>query len=236
MKEESVDFDPSTTDKRDFYANFLSNYKPPVEASRHFASIPWTNDWLTNPAYKVIPFWSRHAKSSGEDYFFANTINTTKTIPHMVTLQLTDFITPEPSDGASAPGAPRPSATTDSNTVTCRAPELVYLLQLGERGIDGHPGVIHGGITCALLDETMSVLVSQHLSNAAPRPKGQIFTANLSTNFRAPVETPATVIIKCWLVRRDTRKWLTKGQIEDSNGRVLAEANAIWVVAQKSRM
>jgi acyl-coenzyme A thioesterase PaaI-like protein len=236
MKEESIEFDPSTTDKREFYANFLSQYQPPVDASRHFASISWTNNWLTNPTYKVIPFWSRHAKSSGEDYFFANTINTIRTVPHMVTLQLRDFTTPEPGDGASVAGSAQAVVVYDSTPANRRSAELVFLLQLGEHGIDGHPGVIHGGVTCALLDETMSVLVSQHLTNATPRPQGQIFTANLNTSFRAPVATPATVIIKCWLIRREKRKWLTKGQIEDEHGRILAEANAIWVVAQKNKI
>lgn len=234
MKEEPLDFDPSTTDKRAFLSAFLAQYQPPVEASRHFASIPWTNNWLSSPAYKAIPFWSRHSKSSGEDHFFANTINTTKTIPHMVTLQLRNLVTPEPSDAAasaSAPGPTQPTVTDNS-----RPPELVFLIQLGENGVDGHPGVIHGGVICALLDEMMSTVVAQHLNNASPRPKGQIFTANLNTNFRAPVITPAAVILKCWLVRRDVRKWLTRSQIEDESGRVLAEANAIWVLVGENKI
>lgn len=235
MKEEPLEFDHLTADKREFHSAFLAQYQPPVEASRHFASIPWTNKWLSSPAYKPIPFWSRHSKSSGEDYFFANTINTTKTIPHMVTLQLRDLVTPEPSDTPSAssavPGPTQPTVTDNS-----RPPELVFLIQLGPNGIDGHPGVIHGGVICALLDEMMSTVVAQHLNNASPRPKGQIFTANLNTNFRAPVTTPAAVILKCWLVRRDMRKWLTRSQIEDESGRVLAEANAIWVVVRENKI
>jgi len=238
MKEELIDFDPSRTDKREFYIKFLSQYQPPAAASRHFASIPWTNKWLTSPAYNVMPFWSRHAKSSGEDYFFAKTINTAKTIPHMVALGLKDLITPEPSDRAPevGSGSPQAIATTGGTAVSGQSPELVCLIQLGERDLDGHPGVIHGGVICALLDDTMSVVLALHLNNVTPRPSGSVFTANLNTNFRAPVQTPATVIIKCWLVRRDTRKWLITAQIEDQNGRALAEANAIWVVVQRSNL
>lgn len=232
MKEEPIDFNPSTTDKRKFYSAFLSNYKAPAEAVDHFASIPWTREWLNNAAYRTVPFWSRHVKASGEDYFFGNTINTKQTIPHLVTLQLKEFVTPEPSDASSSP-----KSTSDANPPINRGPaELVFLIQLGERGVDGHPGVIHGGVTCALLDEMMSACIAQHLDNARPRPQGQIFTANLNTNFRAPVTTPAAVVLKCWLLRRDKRKWLTKGQIEDESGSVLAEANAIWVVVSGNKI
>ncbi|KAK5044421.1 hypothetical protein LTR84_011293 [Exophiala bonariae] len=237
MKEEFIEFDPSITDKRTFYSTFLSNYNPPVQAINHFASIPWTNKWLSNPAYKIIPFWSRHVKTSGEDTFFGNTINTTETVPHFIMIQLKDFITPEPSDASSGTKLASDANAHNNNPPINRGPaELIFLLQFGERGVDGHPGVIHGGVICALLDETMSAVISQHLDNATPKPRGQIFTANLNTSFRAPVTTPAAVILKCWLVRRDKRKWLTKGQIEDESGRVLAEANAIWVLVPENKI
>ena len=236
MKETDLDLDASTPDKANFVNNFLTHEKPPKEAMQHFASIPWTNSWITDPAYESVPFWSRHLKSSGEDYFFARTINTPITVPHMISLRLKDLKSPEaegwkPDEDTSTCGTSSKKAAVD------KQPELVVLVQFGERGVDGHPSMIHGGVTCALLDEIMSLLVTSHRMNRpVPELSGSLFTANLTTSFRAPIPTPGQVLVKCWLVRRERRKWLTKGQIVDRQGQILAEGDAVWVVARKSKI
>lgn len=229
MKETPV---PSSTDK-DFMVHFLTDNRPPQDAVDHFRSIPWLNNYLSSPLYDLLPTFSRHLKADGEDYFFSRTVNTPSTIPHMVTLQLKNMRTPEPVSGSTQ------AQTTPSRTpvVAPEYPDAVVMLSLGKSGIDGHPGIIHGGMTCALLDETMGLLVMLHDNNIrGPGPRDALFTANLNVSYRLPIPTSADYLVKLWLVQRQGRKWFSKGQITDKDGKVYADADGLWVVASRSKI
>lgn len=232
MKETTAD--SSQMSEADFMAQFLDLHKPPQEAIDYFHSVPWLSKYLSSPAYKLIATFSRHLKASGEDYFFSRTLNTPTTIPHFLTLQLTDFKTVEPVKGNVKAQTTPPGRTT---TVAPEYPDAVAMISLGNPGIDGHPSVIHGGVTCALLDETMGLLVMLHDNNVrGPGPRDALFTANLNVSYRAPIPTPANYLIKLWLVQRQGRKWFSKGQIIDGDGRVYAEADGLWVVANREKL
>lgn len=232
MKEETEE--STSLSHGDFMSSFLTRHHPPAESVAHFQSVPWLNKYLSSPKYKIIPTFSRHLKSSGEDYFFSRTINTPSTIPHMISLQLSDLKTPEP--------IPTTASTSDSSshrtpTNVPENPDAVMLLSLGSPGLDGHPSVIHGGMSCAILDETMGLLVMLHDNNIrGPGPRDSLFTANLNVSYRAPVPTPSNLIVKTWLVSRQGRKWRSKGQIVDEDGKVLAEADGLWVVARRDKI
>ena len=237
MKEEDIELDVSAPDRPAVRAKFIQTYNPPQQALQHFASITWTNAWLQNPSYHIVPCWSRHKKSSGEDFFFSKTINSEKTVPHMVPLTLRDLSTPDVTSPTANANTAQANSSYDYTAITSTPAELVVLVQLGALGVDGFPNVIHGGVTCALLDEIMSMLVAQHRINLPGGVlDGSLFTVNLNTNFRAPVQTPGPVVVKCWLVRRHKRKWLTRGQIEDEYGRILADADAVWVVTRSEKI
>lgn len=232
MKETTAD--SSQMSESDFMVNFLTTHKPPQEAKDYFHSVPWLDKYLSSPVYKLIPTFSRHLKASGEDYFFSRTLNTPTTIPHFLTLQLKDFKTPEPVTGNVQPQTAPQSRTP---AVAPEHPDAVAMISLGNPGVDGHPNVIHGGVTCALLDETMGLLIMLHDNNVrGPGPRDALFTANLNVSYRAPIATPANYLIKLWLVKRQGRKWFSKGQITDHDGKVYAEADGLWVVATRAKL
>jgi acyl-coenzyme A thioesterase PaaI-like protein len=216
------------TDQMDFLSKFMTAHRVPEDARRHFASIEWTNKHLSNPLYKAVPTFSRVLKDSGEDYFFSRTISSPSTIPHLVTLQLNDFpFKPETPKGQL-------KLRTSHNEVTQvpENPDCIMLLELGRPGLDGHPSVIHGGMACAILDEMMGLCVMLHHQHVSG-PRDSLFTVSLNVTYRAPVPTPSDVLVRCWLVGREGRKWLSRGQIVDKDGNVMTEAEGLWVLAKR---
>lgn len=231
MKEDTEESSHMST--ADFMKTFLDTHSPPQEAVQHFQSAPWLNNLISSPKYKVIPTFSRHLKSSGEDYFFSRTINTECTIPHMISLQLRDFVTVEPGANASAP------TITDHRTPTVAPehPEAITMLAIAGPGLNGHPETLHGGVTCAILDETMGLLIMLHDNNVHGNgPRDSFYTANLNVTYRAPVPAPSDIMVKSWLVKRQGRKWYSKGQIVDKQGTVLVEADGLWVSTKRQKL
>lgn len=219
----------------DFMTTFLDRNYPPTESIEYFKSVTWLGSHISSPHYKIIPTYSRHLKSSGEDYFFSRTINTEATIPHMISLQLQNFVTPEPTTGTSS--TQQNFERHKQKTVVPENPDMLMLLTLGKQGLDGHPSTIHGGVTCALMDESMGLLVMLHDNNIrGPGPRDSLYTANLNVSYRAPVPTPGDLLIKTWLVSRQGRKWFSKGQLVDKDGNVLAEADGLWVTARRDKI
>ena len=215
-------------EQMDFMSKFITTHRVPEDARKHFASVPWTNRYLSNPLYKAIPTFSRVLKDSGEDYFFSRTVSSPSTIPHLVTLQLTDFKTPP----ESAKGQLKQRQSHNEVTKVPDNPDCVMLLALGRPGLDGHPSVIHGGMACAILDEMMGLCVMLHHQHISG-PRDSLFTASLNVTYRAPVPTPGDVLVKCWLVGREGRKWLAHGQIVDKDGVVMTEAEGLWMLAKR---
>ncbi|KAI1612057.1 HotDog domain-containing protein [Exophiala viscosa] len=216
------------THEMDFMSRFITSHRVPEDARNHFASIEWTNKHLSNPLYTAIPTFSRELKESGEDYFFSRTVSSPSTIPHLVTLQLKEFPVPRES--------PRGTLKTGQNhtkvTEVPENPDCIMLLTLGRPGLDGHPSVIHGGMACAILDEMMGLCIMLHHQHISG-PRDSLFTANLNVTYRAPVPTPNDVLVRCWLVGREGRKWLSRGQIVDKDGLVMTEAEGLWVLTKR---
>lgn len=234
MKETTAD--SSQMSDSDFMVHFLDTHKPPQEAVDHFHSIPWLSKHLSSPLYKLIPTFSRHLKATGEDYFFSRTLNTPNTIPHFLTLQLKDLQTPEPTTGPKIQPQTTPTSPR-TTTIVPEHPDALALISLGPRGLDGHPSTIHGGVTCALLDETMGLLIMLHDNNVrGPGPRDALFTANLNVSYRLPIATSRDYLIKLWLTRRQGRKWFSKAQVTDEEGKVYAEADGLWVVANRDKL
>lgn len=232
MKEEAQD--SSKMSDSSFMETFIERQRPPQEAIDYFLSIPWLQNHIQDASYKIIPTFSRHLKTSGEDYYFSRTINTKQTIPHFVSLQRRDFVTPALST-AGASSRDIPSHT--NKTIVPVQPDCLILISLGKQGLDGHPSTIHGGVTCAILDETMGLLVMLHDNNIrGPGPRDSLYTANLNVSYRAPIPTPGEILVKTWLVSRQGRKWHSKGQILDKSGTILAEADGLWVTARRQKI
>jgi uncharacterized protein (TIGR00369 family) len=85
----------------------------------------------------------------------------------------------------------------------------------------GYPGVLHGGITCALLDETIGRTLVRHDIWA--------MTVNLNVRFHKPIplEVPLTVVGEMSRLRSRTLEG--KGEIRLPDGTVGASAEAKYI-------
>lgn len=87
----------------------------------------------------------------------------------------------------------------------------------------GYPGVVHGGIVAAMLDE---VCGRAHMGGDPPR---FMFTARLEIRYRhnVPVGKPLRLVGR--VARSKTRIATASGEIFDAEGDLLAEAEALLV-------
>lgn len=103
---------------------------------------------------------------------------------------------------------------------------MVMLLHLGDQ-ICGHPGIIHGGFLATLLDEGLA----RCCFGALPSKVG--VTANLNINYRQPAPAASFFALRAETSRAEGRKVWVDGHIEtlveDGEGRVVVEANALFI-------
>ena len=89
----------------------------------------------------------------------------------------------------------------------------------------GAPGVVHGGIQAALLDETLGFAAH------AARPAGEDFdivTVEFTLRYRRPAPTGRPLRLRGRLLRSEGRDLWLAGEIEGLDGGVLTEAEARW--------
>lgn len=87
----------------------------------------------------------------------------------------------------------------------------------------GYPGIVHGGVVAALLDE---VCGRAHMGGEQPR---FMYTARLEVRYRksVPVGVPLSIIGRALNSKSRTAK--SSGKIVGPEGEVLAEADALLV-------
>lgn len=212
----------------------MRRHPVPSNSLEHFRAIEWTNAYMQDPAYRPISSFSRTTKPDGEDYFFGETVNNEETIPHYVCLQLKKFETP-----VVTKATPQQMMITGKRALATPPgqPDCIFLLRIGERGLDGHPYTLHGGMACAILDETMGFNAVLHNYNLdGPKRRNMLYTANLNTTYRAPLATPGEIIVRTWLEKREGRKWTFQGQIIDKNGIVCTDAEGLWVQVPANKL
>ena len=132
---------------------FIAEHKVPEDALRYFSRDgSWMRKYLESPIYESIPTFSRVLKRSGEDYFFSRTVATKETIPYLISRQKKDFKLPpeSPKGAAITPHTTDPFARAPVSVPA--EPDTIFLLSLSNPGLDGHPSVVHGGVSCAILD------------------------------------------------------------------------------------
>ena len=99
-------------------------------------------------------------------------------------------------------------------------------LELAAR-FEGWVGIAHGGILATLLDEVMAwALVAQDNWGV---------TARLAVEFRRPVPIGQPIRAEGWIVRSRRRLVDTAGQVVDSDGTLLARADAVYLAADENR-
>ena len=90
---------------------------------------------------------------------------------------------------------------------------------------EGYPGYLHGGITCALLDEAMG-WAAYHLSSGALAATGR-----LQIKFRRPLLIDEPLTVTASITRRSTRHLWTEAIVKRKDGKVAAEATAIMSIS-----
>ena len=132
-----------------------------------------------------------------------------------------------PATAAAASGsADAPKAFSSFNNdaphiLTATGPEVRAVFHVG-RALCGHRGIVHGGMTAALMDD---------VSGAATfcAAGGGHFTANLNINYVRPVKADQYVLIRAQAVKQEGRKTYVNISVEDGKGTVFARGTALYV-------
>jgi acyl-coenzyme A thioesterase PaaI-like protein len=85
----------------------------------------------------------------------------------------------------------------------------------------GPPGHAHGGSMAAVLDEAMGAAAwrAGHISVAA----------SLQTEFRSMLPLGTDALLEAWVERHEGRKVFTRGLLRGDDGRLFAEATALFI-------
>lgn len=172
---------------------------PQVRA--HFEPYPWATALLSTPTLTPFQTPTRTASLADTHTLIGQTLNTQSTLAAWQPLY-------------RAPDSEHPSG------------ETLLLVKLGP-GLDGHKGLLHGGMVSCLLDEVMGHAAYMSHDEMA-------FTANMRVEFRAPVRTPGVVLLRAFLEERSKgRKMYVKAVLEDGEGRLAAEGECLYLSGKK---
>ncbi|CDM30911.1 hypothetical protein DTO013E5_441 [Penicillium roqueforti] len=228
----------------------------PAPAIAHLRSNSWANNLISSAEYTPIQTDSRRPKpTTGEDGYFAQTLNTPTTIPHCLTLQRRN-LTPAPAEAPTwLPATKQDAASVAKPTPGLNPADIIMIFDLSSPGVSGHPSTAHGGIVATLIDEAMSLAVAAHTNApttpgmAEDNPRGKIFTAQLDVRYKKRVTTPALLVIKARVVGRLGKKFWVRAQAlqedeEETGGHlewtkrkvVKADAMAFWIVTSDSKL
>ncbi|KAJ1649276.1 hypothetical protein GGF38_006169, partial [Coemansia sp. RSA 25] len=98
--------------------------------------------------------------------------------------------------------------------------QFVFLVHIGKR-LCGHDGIVHGGVQATLFDEITARPAFWNL------PRNVALTASLKVNYRRPVVADQVLVLKAQLAKVEGRKATVTAQIEDLNGNLLSDAEAL---------
>jgi len=118
----------------------------------------------------------------------------------------------------------RPCSEPDSILPT----EDCMLISIGD-GLDGKAGRAHGGFNALILDQ-----ISGGLAHRARPVRIPPATATITIDYKAPISTPAVILLRAWAYELVGRKIWVKGVIEDENGKLLASSKSLFIYARES--
>ena len=95
-----------------------------------------------------------------------------------------------------------------------REKEVEGVMYLG-KGVEGWPGLVHGGCSATLADTVMGICA---MKNRDGGPfLGMTVTANLNVNYRHVIHTGKKVRIRSWVEREEDRKTWVRFEISQQN-------------------
>lgn len=104
--------------------------------------------------------------------------------------------------------------------------EVIAVVRFGDM-INGHPTIVHGGITSLVFDNTFGWLFfSLDLPLAV--------TANLNVNYRAPLPMNTTCILQSKLTKLDGRKMFMNATLHDLHGKLIADSTSLFISLKPS--
>jgi acyl-coenzyme A thioesterase PaaI-like protein len=212
----------------------------PTTDPGYFQAVPWCAVLLSDPDYAVVPSRFGRPMKDGRGEFFTKTLATENTITACV------YQTRRPS---------RVEGRRESSTETTASPpppvsEVRAFLFTGP-GLNGHPGVAHGGFVAAIIDEVMGFLINSNRtatetagippdvsakSSHAPQqpvpmtvPGISIMTAELTTKYRRPVPTGEALLVRSWIEKIEGRKIFVRATVEGEDRQVLTEGVGLFI-------
>lgn len=191
-----------------------------------FAPITWVTPYLTSPDW-VVRDRNRGA-SPGEDpdCFCHNTMRAYDGIQ-----QWTELYEKPPPQG--------------------KVTRTISLCKFGP-GLNGFPGIVHGGALLTLMDEALAYIMvanetiehglefvaldekawkQLHAKGRPPQEvlKGRFVTAKLDIKFLSPVLCPGVVGIEVNILENKAHKMTMRGMMRDGIGTPLLQADGLWV-------
>ena len=102
--------------------------------------------------------------------------------------------------------------------------EIAVVVHVGDR-LCGHPGIVHGGITSMIFDNSFGWLFTVAKVKSA-------FTANLNINYRKPVLANSTAIVRARVTEIQGRKLFMSATWE-TDGVVYADATTLFIAPRE---
>ena len=123
------------------------------------------------------------------------------------------------------------SAGTTTTTPGRRMPPVVVADAKLGRALDGHPGVVHGGVLALLIDD---VLGFGYEALGIP----WAVTANLTVDYRSGVPAGSAIRIFAFLVERKGRKLVWKVKVvspdaDEDDAVLYCEASSVYVIPRE---
>jgi uncharacterized protein (TIGR00369 family) len=101
---------------------------------------------------------------------------------------------------------------------------VVAVVQIGA-SLDGHEGVVHGGILALLIDDVLG------FGYEALGDVPMAVTANLNINYIAPVPANTTVLVVADLLRREGRKLYWEVRVVSTDRKTLfCNATSLFII------
>jgi acyl-coenzyme A thioesterase PaaI-like protein len=107
--------------------------------------------------------------------------------------------------------------------------EVIVTCSMGQ-GVSGHPNIVHGGATAALLDNSFGyAFFATNVGNG--------FTANLNIDYRAPIMVGSKIILTTRASKVEGRKVYLTAEIrsrnEDDYDKLYVEAKCLFITSSK---
>lgn len=185
------------------------NTPPDLFPSTHayFTSIPWTAALLNRPDTHPFIVQARNPHSRSFDQFFTTTLNHDNKLPHMLSF-------------FSAPT----SVISDKSKPISEVTTLYYI----GHDLTSGPGMLHGGMLMALVDEGMGAI--PEINMILGKTNGFLsLTGELKIRFSKPVLTGEIVVVRAWLDRAEGRKSWVRCEVLDKEGSELARCESLWI-------